>query len=201
MYIKIYVYSRLLFNYCDSIKMLKNLLFLLFFISFLASCAQLNSPQSSQDSAEKTEKQRSMAAKIEKKDYRLPSDSPLLRGEGGFNLEDMFGIERAENYAVNSILYSVALDKIDFMPLLSVDANSGVIVTDWYSFDSGETRIKINIRVLDEELNDDSLSVNLFKQTYKDNIWVDKGIDTEQAEKIKKSILSTARNLKIASEL
>ena len=54
-------------------------------------------------------------------------------------------------------LYSVALDKIDFMPLLSVDANSGVIVTDWYSFDAGETRIKINIRVLNEELNDDEI--------------------------------------------
>ena len=87
------------------------------------------------------------------------------------------------------------------MPLLSVDANSGVIVTDWYSFDAGETRIKINIRVLNEELNDDSLNVNLFKQMYENNIWVDKGIDIDQAEKIKKSILSTARSLKIASEL
>ena len=36
---------------------------------------------------------------------------------------------------------------------------------------------------------------------YENNIWVDKGIDTEQAKKIKKNILSTARSLKIASEL
>ena len=175
--------------------------FLLVFIILLASCAQFTNPQNDQDSAKKTEKQRSMEAKIEKNDFRLPSDSPLLDGEGGFNLQDMLGFDPAENYASNSILYSVALDKIDFMPLLSVDANSGVIVTDWYSFDAGETRIKINIRVLNEELNDDSLSVNLFKQAYENNIWVDKGIDTEQAEKIKKSILSTARSLKIASEL
>ena len=176
--------------------------FLLVFIIFLASCAQLTNSQNDQDIAKKTEKQRSMETKIENKDYRLPKDSPLLKGEGGFNLQDMLGFETAaENYSVNSILFSVALDKIDFMPLLSVDANSGVIVTDWYSFDAGETRIKINIRVLDEELNDNSLSVNLFKQMYENNIWVDKGIDTEQAEKIKKNILTTARSLKIASEL
>ena len=176
--------------------------FLLVFIIFLASCAQLTNSQNDQDIAKKTEKQRSMETKIENKDYRLPKDSPLLKGEGEFNLQDMLGFETAaENYSVNSILFSVALDKIDFMPLLSVDANSGVIVTDWYSFDAGETRIKINIRVLNEELNDDSLNVNLFKQMYENNIWVDKGIDTEQAEKIKKNILTTARSLKIASEL
>jgi hypothetical protein len=176
--------------------------FLLVFIIFLASCAQLTNSQNDQDIAKKTEKQRSMETKIENKDYRLPKDSPLLKGEGGFNLQDMLGFETAaENYSVNSILFSVALDKIDFMPLLSVDANSGVIVTDWYSFDAGETRIKINIRVLNEELNDDSLNVNLFKQMYENNIWVDKGIDTEQAKKIKKNILSAARSLKIASEL
>ena len=175
--------------------------FLLVFIIFLASCAQFTNSQNDEVNGKKTEKQRSMEAKIEKNDFRLPSDSPLLKGEGGFKLQDMLGFETAENYSVNSILYNVALDKIAFMPLLSVDANSGVIVTDWYSFDAGETRIKINIRVLNEELNDDSLSVNLFKQTYENNIWVDKGIDTEQAEKIKKNILSTARSLKIASEL
>ena len=87
------------------------------------------------------------------------------------------------------------------MPLLSVDANSGVIVTDWYSFDGGQTRIKINIRVINEEMNDDSLAINLFKQSFEKNVWVDKGMDITQANKIKKSILSSARNLKIASEL
>ena len=174
---------------------------LLVFIIFLASCAQFTPPQNDENNAKKTEKQRAMEAKIEKNDFRLPSDSPLLKGEYGLNLQDLLGFETPENYSTNSILYSVALDKIDFMPLLSVDANSGVIVTDWYSFDAGETRIKINIRILNEELNDDSLSINLFTQTYENNIWVDKGIDTEQAEKIKKNILSTARSLKIASEL
>jgi hypothetical protein len=181
--------------------MLKNHTFLLIFLSFFISCAQFTSSEIDQESSKKTEKQRAMEAKIEKNDYRLPSDSPLMRGEGGLSLQNMLGIKPAENYSVNSILFSVALDKLYFMPLLSVDARSGVIVTDWYSFDEGQTRIKINIRVLNEEMSNESLNINLFTQVYENNIWVDKGIDKEQAEKIKKNILSTARNLKIASEL
>ena len=81
--------------------------FLLVFIIFLASCAQFTSSQNDEANAKKTEKQRSTEAKIEKNDFRLPSDSPLLKGEGGFNLQDMLGFEPAENYSVNSILYSL----------------------------------------------------------------------------------------------
>ena len=87
------------------------------------------------------------------------------------------------------------------MPLVSVDSVSGVIITDWYSIDNGNTRMKINIRVVDQEMTDQSLVVSLFTQTLKDNLWVDDGINAEQSQKIKKSILSSARALKIASEL
>ena len=87
------------------------------------------------------------------------------------------------------------------MPLVSVDSVSGVIITDWYSIDNGNTRMKINIRVVDQEMTDQSLMVSLFTQTLKDNRWVDDGINAEQSQKIKNSILSSARALKIASEL
>ena len=182
-------------------KMTKNPLFLIFLLFFVLSCAQNSNVQTTQDSKPKTEKQRSMENKIKENDFRIPSGSSLLEGEGLLSLGDLLGIEPGESYAVNSILFNVALDKIAFMPLQSVDANSGVIVTDWYSFDGGETRIKINIRVINEEMNEDSLAINLFKQNFEENTWVDKGMDVAQASKIKTSILSTARNLKIASEL
>ena len=42
--------------------------------------------------------------------------------------------------------------KLDLCPLISVDSMSGVIVTDWYSLDDGQSRIKINIRVVDQEM-------------------------------------------------
>ena len=75
-------------------KMRKIHPFLFVFIIFLASCAQFTNSQNDLENGKKTEKQRSMEEKIEKKDYRLPSDSPLLKGEGGFNLQEMLGFEQ-----------------------------------------------------------------------------------------------------------
>ena len=95
----------------------------------------------------------------------------------------------------------MALDKISFMPLLSVDSMSGVIVTDWYSLDNGQNRIKINIRVVDQEMSNESVVVSLFSQSLDGDRWIDQGINLEQSLKIKESILSSARSLKIASEL
>ena len=131
----------------------------------------------------------------------LEISETLLDKDSGFSFLDLIGADSKTDYAVNSLLFNVALDKIEFMPLLSVDANSGVIVTDWYSVDGGKTRIKINIRIVNQEMTNESLSVNLFQQTYKESKWTDNGKNDSQANKIKESILSTARSLKIASEL
>ena len=183
-------------------KITKNLLFSLIFSSLLVSCAGNSIFESTiPDDTGKTEKQKSVERKLEDLDVNLPADSPVLKGEGVLTLENIFGFDPNDSYAVNSILFKVALDKIDFMPLASVDVGSGVIITDWYSLDDGQTRIKINMRIIDEEMNDGSLNVNLFKQSFNNNVWVDQGMDKEQASKIKKSILATARDLKIASEL
>ena len=87
------------------------------------------------------------------------------------------------------------------MPLISVDSLSGVIVTDWYSLDDGNSRIKINIRILDQEMTDNSINVTLFSQSLDGDRWIDNGINSEQSLRIKESILSSARALQIASEL
>ena len=87
------------------------------------------------------------------------------------------------------------------MPLLSVDSLSGVVITDWYSLDEGRSRIKLNIRVIDQEMTDESLMVSLFSQTLDNGLWIDNGVNQKQSLKIKESILSSARALKIASEL
>ena len=181
--------------------MLKNLIFIQIIIFLLVACSQNEIAKSPQNTEKRTEKQKAMEQIVEKRGVNLPSDSTLIEDGGILSLENIFGFDPKDNYAINSILFSVALDKIDFMPLASVDANSGVIVTDWYSFDQGKTRIKINLRVINEEMQNESLTVSLFKQTFENNNWVDMGKDEQQAAKIKNSILSTARDLKIASEL
>ena len=61
--------------------------------------------------------------------------------------------------------------------------------------------IKINVRLLDAELTDNSISVQMFTQKFDGENWIDQGLNTEKANKIKNSILSEARALKTAVDL
>ena len=171
-----------------------------FLLIFLVSCAQIQSLQDEPEVTYETEKQRSTARKLEEKDVNLPPGSTLLDPDAGFTFLGALGIDSVDTYT-KSITFDVALDKISFMPLLSVDSMSGVIVTDWYSIDDGQSRIKINIRIVNQEMTDESVVVSLFSQSLDGDRWVDQGINSEQSLKIKESILSSARSLKIASEL
>ena len=59
----------------------------------------------------------------------------------------------------------------------------------------------MNIRVVDQEMTDESVTVSLFTQYLDGDRWIDQGINSEQSLKIKQSILTSARSLAIASEL
>ena len=47
-------------------------------------------------------------------------------------------------------------------------------------------------------MTNESVVVSLFTQTLKNDVWIDNGINQDQSLKIKESILSSARALKIA---
>ena len=100
-----------------------------------------------------------------------------------------------------SITFGAALDKTNFMPLASVDSDSGIIITEWYNISDEDTRIKINIQVFNDEMIDSSISVQLFKQSFDGSKWVDQGNDATTADKIKFSILEEARLLKTTADL
>ena len=69
------------------------------------------------------------------------------------------------------------------------------------SFPFDSQRIKINLRITDQDLSNESIKVSLFKQSYDGSRWIDKGQDIDQALKVRESILNEARSLKIAAEL
>ena len=179
---------------------MKKIAVLSLLLTFFASCAQLQD-MSDEPQTYTSEKQRVLNKKADDRDMNLPEGSTILDENAGFTLLGALGLDSSTNLATDSLTFEVALDKISFMPLLSVDTMSGVIVTDWYSLDNGQTRIKINIRVIDQEMTNESLAVTLFTQSLDGDRWIDQGISSEQSLKIKESILSSARSLKIASEL
>ena len=190
----IYKINKLYLNF------MKKIINFALLLTFLVSCAQLKN-MSDDPKTYESEKQRVLTEKIEDKDINLPEGSTIIDDDSGFTLLGALGLNSSTDYKGSSITFDVALDKINFMPLLSVDSMSGVIITDWYSLDNGQTRIKINIRVIDQEMTNESLDVRLFTQSLKGDQWIDQGINSDQSLKIKESILSSARSLKIASEL
>jgi len=163
--------------------------FILVFLSLFIfnSCNQLDVEQDG-----RTLEERKRDIRNEEKDINL---------ERGLTLSDLLGIEN-ESYGFDgSITFQVALDKVSFMPLSSVDSASGVIITDWYNIDKDNLRLKINIRVLNDEFADNSVDVQIFKQNFDGQKWLDLGSDQEQASKIKKSILDEARTLQATIDL
>ena len=121
---------------------MKNSLILSILLLFLVSCAQIQALQDDPASYD-SQGQKILTEKAEDRGINLPEGSSIIEKSGEGFLESL-GLSPSTNYQVNSITFSVALDKVGFMPLISVDSMSGIIVTDWYSLDDGESRIKIN---------------------------------------------------------
>ncbi|MGV3278940.1 DUF3576 domain-containing protein [Rickettsiales bacterium LUAb2] len=102
----------------------------------------------------------------------------------------------ASNYpSVNKYAWMSSLKTISFMPLVSADPFSGVIITDWYQI-SNNTRYKLDIYILDGILNSQTVKVHVFKQTKSNNSWQDANVATDVATKLENTILNQARELR-----
>ena len=134
---------------------------------------------------------------------RIANDKPIINlGDDKQSLSELILGDRSESLDYGgSITFQTALDKVSFMPLASVDAASGIIITDRYNIDGDNLRIKINIRIYDQEMTDSSVSVQMFKQNFDGSKWNDQGNDEMQASKIKKAILDEARVLQATINL
>lgn len=102
---------------------------------------------------------------------------------------------------VNSYLWRATLDTVSFMPLASADPWGGVVITDWYvNPEKPDERFKITVYILDSRLRADALNVTVFKQV-RDAVggWVDSTISDQTANDIENSILTKARQLRLAN--
>ena len=173
---------------------MKNFKFLslLFLLFFLVSCAGVDVERHETDI--KAEKDAAHGRSVSAPDSGSFLDDLIddfnLPGSGG----TVFGFS-------GSITFGAALDKTSFMPLASVDSDSGIIITEWYNISDENTRIKINIQVFDDEMIESSISVQLFRQKFDGSKWIDQGNDSTTSDKIKFSILEEARLLKTTADL
>jgi hypothetical protein len=111
------------------------------------------------------------------------------------------GTSAQAGIGVNSYLWRASLDSLSFMPLSSADPWGGVIVTDWYvNPQKPDERFKATVYILDTRLRADALNVAVFKQTRDaTGNWVDSPVAGQTEQDIENTILTKARQLRLAN--
>jgi Domain of unknown function (DUF3576) len=101
---------------------------------------------------------------------------------------------------VNAYLWRATLDTLNFMPIADSDPFGGTYVTDWHSVaENPDERFKVQVYILDTRLRADGLAVQVFRQTKVGaGSWVDATVDPDTSIQIENSILTRARQLRIA---
>jgi hypothetical protein len=104
--------------------------------------------------------------------------------------------------SVNAYLWQASLETIKFMPLVSTDANGGVIVTDWYSESKNPNeRIKVTLYIRGLELRVEAIQAVVQKQILRGGNWTNvEDIDSQTASNLENIILTKARNLRLQSK-
>ena len=86
----------------------------------------------------------------------------IAEGRGASLKGLMGGGNRKTNYEFSSSnpMWRASLETLDFLPLTTVDNSGGMIITDWYSDDTDNSKsIKITVRFLSNEIRADSLKI------------------------------------------
>ena len=101
---------------------------------------------------------------------------------------------------VNSFLWHASLDTLRFLPLASADPFGGVIISEWYVAPaSPNERLKVTVYIMDRTLRADGLKVVVFRQVRQGNAWAEAQPSPDVAHKLEDSILTRARELRLAS--
>lgn len=100
---------------------------------------------------------------------------------------------------VNAFLWRATLDTLSFMPLADSDPFGGTYATEWHAIaEKPDERFKVQVYILDTRLRADGLAVQVFRQMRDPSGWVDASVDPDTAIQIENSILTRARQLRIA---
>ena len=113
-------------------------------------------------------------------------------------LSKIINPQNLDNINVNGYLWRATLNILSVVPLISTDALSGTIITDWYANKNIQNqRLKITVYINSNELKSESIKIKVEIQSFKNNIWSRPLTNKSLATRIEDSILNEARNLKL----
>jgi hypothetical protein len=97
-------------------------------------------------------------------DYGEPSSSPAFGYEGGDSTDSGTTAANGAIGADNPV-WRAALEKVSAMPLISANATTGIIMTDWYSApEAPDQRQKVTLHILGRAIRPESLSVSMLRE-------------------------------------
>ena len=113
-------------------------------------------------------------------------------------LSKVINLQNLNTVNVNGYLWRATLNILSVAPLISTDALSGTIITDWYANKNIQNqRVKIKVYINSNELKSESIKIKVEIQSFKNNIWSQPLTSKSLAIQIEDSILNEARNLKL----
>ncbi len=99
---------------------------------------------------------------------------------------------------VNGYLWQATIDTLHFMPMRSMDAASGVIVSDWFiAPDNTKERVQVTVSFTSESLRSDGVRVHIVRQENMDGSWVTMPVQARTELEIEEAILTQARQLRV----
>ena len=127
---------------------------------------------------------------------------PSIFGDGGIGLfsSKKDSADATSGIAVNAYLWRASLDTLSFMPIANADPFGGTIITDWYSPpQTPNERVKVNVFIMGRALRADGIKVSLFRQVGSGNAWKDAAVNPKTVTDLEDTILTRARQLRIAA--
>jgi hypothetical protein len=137
-----------------------------------------------------------------------PNPNVLERVDASKNLGNdnrgsvtLFGDRKnQQNAASDNPIWLASIKALEDIPLIQANYSSGMIITDWYSKDSSNESIKINIIFTSSEIKSSSFEVKSFKRTCNEtNRCNTIAIKGDFNESIKEKIIENARDIAISS--
>lgn len=130
---------------------------------------------------------------------RTTADTPSTLGDL-FSTSRPNSAETGGALPVNKYLWRASLQTLEFLPLVSTDPFSGVIVTDWSS--SAQTpneRFKVTVYISDPKLEARALRVAVYREVRaKEGAWTPADVSDATPRRLEDAILTKARQIRVA---
>ena len=113
-------------------------------------------------------------------------------------LSKFINSQNLDNVNVNGFLWRATLNILSIAPLISTDALSGTIITNWYANKNIQNqRLKITANIRTNELKSKGVNIKVEIQNFINNSWSQPFTNKTLATQIEDNILNEARNLKL----